>query len=266
MRPRLMMVSATSGPSAEAVAVASMTRRRSSTRPARHEGRARVWPGAMVTRLRQTRDVRQVAVPLLRVEAVANHEDVGDLASHVVEGDVGRARPALGHEGAGLDGGGAARMEVTEEIGEAEPARADPLHHEDVAPLQGLVEILADAHDAGGRDLAVGDDGDEIHGGRNGQRAQEVGEKNGGALEHADQVQRLVRIVGGDLSGEPRHLGADGLLVEERFAQARVENGHQAKRVAFTKARASSMDAGSTRPAVSHSSRHWEIVRMAWSS
>src|SRR5215468_8482225 len=267
MRPRLMMVSATFGPSAEAVAAANTTRtRRSSTRPARHDGRARLGPGAMVTRLRQTRDVGQVAVPLLRVEAIANHEDVGDLASHVVEGDVRRAQPALGHEGTGLDRGGAARLEVAEEIGEAEPARADPLHHEDVAPLQGLVEILADAHDARGPYLAVGDDGDEIHGGRNGKRAQEVGEKDSGALEHADQVQRLVRVVGGDLGGEPRHLGADGLLVEERLAQARVENGHQAKRVAFTKARASSMDAGSTRPAVSHSSRHWEIVRMAWSS
>src|SRR5215469_10059499 len=96
--------------------------------------------------------------------------------------------------------------------------------------------------------------------------AQEVGEKDGGALEHADQVQRLVCVVGGDLGGQARHLGAGGLLVEERLAQARVEDGHQAKRVAFTKARASSMDAGSTRPAVSHSSRHWEIVRMAWSS
>src|SRR5262249_32432686 len=137
MRPRLMMVFATSGPSAEAVAAASTTRtRRNSTRPARHEGQARGGPSAMVTRLRQTRDVGQVAVPLLRVEAVANHEDVGDLAPHVVEGDVGRAHPALGHESAGLDGGGAARLEVAEEIGEAEPARADPLHHEHVAPLQ----------------------------------------------------------------------------------------------------------------------------------
>ena len=53
---------------------------------------------------------------------------------------------------------------------------------------------------------------------------------------------------------------------ELALAQARVEDGHQAKRVAFTKARASSMEAGSTRPAVSHSSRHWEMVRMAWSS
>src|SRR5215475_4112240 len=265
MRPRLTMVLATSGPSAEADETTSTTRaRRSAVRPACRDEPARVWPIAL--RLRQTRDIGQVAIPLLGVEAIADHEDVGDLASHVVEGNVGPARSALGHEGAGLDGGGPARLEVAQEVGEAQAARSDPLHHEHVPAFQRLVEILADAHDAGGGDLAVGDDRDEVHGGGNGQRAQQVGEEYRGALQHPDQVHRLVRVVGGDLGGQARHLGADGLLVQQRLAEPRVKDGHQAKRVALTKARASSMAAGSTRPAVSHSSRHWEIVRMAWSS
>src|SRR5262244_393269 len=267
IRPRLTMVPATSAPSAEADETTSATRaRRSAVRPACRNEPARVWPGPIAPRLGQTRDIGQVAIALLGVQAIADHEDVGDLAPHVVEGDVGRARPALGHEGAGFDGGGPARLEVAQEVGEAQPARADPLHHEHVAAFQRLVEILADADNARGGDLAVGNDGDEIHGGGNGQRAQQIGEEDRGALQHPDQVHRLVRVVGGDLGSQARHLGADGLLVEQRLAEPRVEDGHQAKRVALTKARASSMAAGSTRPAVSHSSRHWEMVRMAWSS
>ena len=100
------------------------------------------------------------------------------------------------------------------------------------------------------------------HGGGYAEGAQEIGEKDRGTLEDSHQVKRPVRVVGGDLRGEPRHLGPDGLLVEEGRAHAVADRRHHANRVAFTNSRDCSMAAASTRPEVSHSSRHCEMVRI----
>src|SRR6266508_2788315 len=61
-------------------------------------------------------DVRQVAILLLRVEAVANDEDVRDLAPEVVQGDVCGPLATLRDERAGLQRGRPARLEVAQEI------------------------------------------------------------------------------------------------------------------------------------------------------
>src|SRR5215831_6928436 len=93
----------------------------------------------------QARDAGQVAITLVAIEPVADHEHVRDLAPHVVELHFRRLRPSLGEEGAHLERRWTARLEIAEEIGEGEPACADSLDHQHVLPLDGLVEVLFDA-------------------------------------------------------------------------------------------------------------------------
>src|SRR6266567_6554982 len=261
------MVSPTSGLSA---ASNGRTARESASRPstmvraARRLGViARVWsaPRREVKRSGETGDIGQVAVVLLGVEAVADHEDVGNLPSHIVQGDVGGSLATLGHEGARLDGGGSSGVKIPQEVGKAEAARADAFDHEHILALEGLVEILTDPHHPGGGDLPVGHHGDEVHGGGYAERAEEIREKDGGAFEDSHQMKRLVRVVCRDLRGEPCHLDPDRLLVEQRLAYSIADGRHHANRVAFTNSRDCSMAAASTRPEPSHSSRHCEMVR-----
>src|SRR4030095_14382417 len=136
MRPRLTMVSPTSGLSAAGAGSATgqkVRRPRAMVEATRRPGAfARGWSAAHreVTRSGEAGDIGQVPVVLLGVEAVADHEDVGNLAPHIVQGDLRRSLATLGHEGARLDGSGAPGLEVPQEIGEAEPARAAAFDHE----------------------------------------------------------------------------------------------------------------------------------------
>src|SRR5438034_11734892 len=129
------MVSPTSGLAAAgagSTAAQRVRRPRAMVRAARRPGAIpRAWSAARraVTRSGEAGDIGQVAVSLLGVEAVAHHEDVGNLASHIVQGDLRRSLATLGHEGARLDGGGAPCLKVPQEIGETESARADAFDH-----------------------------------------------------------------------------------------------------------------------------------------
>src|SRR5215831_376398 len=118
------------------------------------------WPGGP-PRSREPGDVGQVAVALLAVEAVADHEHVGDLPAHVIEPDVGGPGALLGEEGADPERRRVARLEVPQEVRQGEAARTDALDDQHVPPLDGVVEVLLDADDARGAGLRVGDDRDE---------------------------------------------------------------------------------------------------------
>src|SRR5262245_59842387 len=144
-----------------------------------------------VARSRERGDVRQVAVALVPVEAVADDEEVGDGEADVVEREVGRALTRLGEQRAHPERGGVTRLEVAQQIRQSEAARADALDHEDVPALDGLIEVLADARDAGGAALGVRHRRDEVEGSGNGELAHEVGDEQRRPLENGDQVQAL---------------------------------------------------------------------------
>src|SRR5262245_58894193 len=71
-----------------------------------------------VVRSRERGDVRQVAVVLVRIEAVADDEDVGNGETDVVEREIGRALARLGEQRAHAERGGVARLEVAQQIRE----------------------------------------------------------------------------------------------------------------------------------------------------
>src|SRR5262249_42810905 len=134
---------------------------------------------------------------------------------------------------------------------------ADALDHDDMAVLDGLVEVLSDADHPGRGDAGIGNDRDEVHGRGNGEGPDEIGRENGGALEDAAQVHRAVRVVLGDARAQTGHLELDGLLVEEDVADlgwphrlTRPQGG----RLSRTNARDRSTAAASARPVASSAS------------
>ena len=64
--------------------------------------------------------------------------------------DVDLAALGLGHQGADLEGGRLAGLEVPQQVLQREPGVDDVLDDQHVAPLDGHVEVLEDPHDAGG--------------------------------------------------------------------------------------------------------------------
>src|SRR5206468_9510983 len=91
-------------------------------------------------------DVRKISVALGEIEAVADHEPVGNLEPDVAADDVVLASVGLRQQGADVERSGLASFEVPEEIGKREARVDDVLDNEDVAALDRDVEVLEDSH------------------------------------------------------------------------------------------------------------------------
>src|SRR5512145_1298952 len=145
-----------------------LDRRVASSSSAPERRRMRIPLGALLRLSRQlvpeNADERQVAVPLREVQAVPDHEPVGDLEPDVAAVDVDLAALRLRQERADLERGRLPGLEVAEQVGERQARVDDVLDDEDVPALDGDVEVLEDANDAGGVDARpVARDGHEVH-------------------------------------------------------------------------------------------------------
>src|SRR5215217_3405232 len=98
----------------------------------------------------QNGDVRQVPVPLRKIEAVADHVPVRDLEPDVPDGHLDLAAAVLHEQRADLQRRGVAGAEVPEQVRQREARIDDVLEDQDVAALDVYVEILEDAHDTRG--------------------------------------------------------------------------------------------------------------------
>src|SRR6266545_559631 len=94
--------------------------------------------------------IRQVAVSLGKVKAVADHEPVRDLEADVAAVHLVLPSLRLGEEGADLERGRLARLQHPQHVGQRQARVDDVLDDADVAPLDGAVEVLEDPDDAGG--------------------------------------------------------------------------------------------------------------------
>jgi hypothetical protein len=91
------------------------------------------------------------------------------------------------------------------------------------APGDRRLEVLEDAHDAGGLGLRpVGGDGHEVDLARHVQAAHEVREEEDRALEHAHEHEFATGVVGGDLLAEGAHAVGELVLLDEDLAELRV--------------------------------------------
>src|SRR5205823_7422238 len=95
----------------------------------------------------QQMQVRQLAVPLLEVEAVADVELVGDDEAHVAHREIVDEAPVRPVEqGHGRDGGRATQLERAHEVVERQTGVDDVLDDQHVAAANVEIEILEHAN------------------------------------------------------------------------------------------------------------------------
>src|ERR1043166_6943161 len=107
----------------------------------------RGWASVIVSSFRREiavvlGDIRQVAVALPHVEAVADHEPVGNPESDVLQVGIDPLQPFLHQQRADLERGGMARPEVLAQVREREPGVDDVLDDQHVPVGEVDVEVL----------------------------------------------------------------------------------------------------------------------------
>src|SRR6266849_6366699 len=148
------------------------------------------------------RNVGQVAVLLVVVQAVADDEDRWNLEPLVAHVHRYLLNALLAHEGTDLEARRFARLQVFEEVEERQAGIDDVLDEQDVAPRDLEVEVLQDPHDAGGPGGgAVAGHGHEVELERQADLPGQVTHKNEGALEDTDQEQVTTPVILGDALG-----------------------------------------------------------------
>jgi len=148
-------------------------------------------------------DVEEIAVALGVVEAVADDEFVRDLETGVVGVDIGDAAVGLVKEDGDLEIFGFALLEDAEKVFEGHAGVEDVFDDDDGAAVDAGIEIAGESDLAAGvRALAVAGDGDEVEGNFAADLSGEVGQKEDGTFENADEVEGFVGKVGADLFGD----------------------------------------------------------------
>ena len=102
------------------------------------------------------------------------------------------------------------------QVAEGEAGVEDVFDEEDVFAFDRVVDVLDELDGTGGdTGAAVAGNGDEVEGVVDADGTREVGEKDGRALEDADENDGLAGVVAADLSAEGVDAVGDLLLGEE---------------------------------------------------
>src|SRR5207249_684776 len=153
----------------------------------------------------ERRDVGQVAVEAVVVEAVPDHEDVRDREPDVVEGDLRLATTGLVEKDARAQALRTARLERTFQRGQGEAGVDDVVDDEHVAARDVDAEVGDDPHRArGAGSRPVARRAEKIDGEIDRQPAHEVGDERHRALENADQHGIRPGVVAGDRAAARR--------------------------------------------------------------
>src|SRR3954471_10508015 len=186
----------------------------------RRRERARGFPRSVrVCSGLQRSDERQVAVLLRVVQAVADDELVGDVEAEVADVEVHLLDAFLAQERGDLERGGLASGEVPQQVFERQARVDDVLDDQDVEVAEVVIEVLEDAHDAGGLGgRAVGRDRHEVELQRQVDVPREIGHHDERALQDTDEEQAPVAVVDRDLRAHLGELRLDlGLGDEDRL-------------------------------------------------
>src|SRR5271157_728148 len=177
------------------------------------------------------RYVTQIPVELIVVESETDHEAVGYFETPVVHRDLHDAARGPVQKRAHRQRIGSPPRQVLQEVAQRETGVHDVLHQEDVLALDGLVQVLGDAHHARGAAL-VREAGDrqEVHLHRDVDVAGQRGEEKDGALEHAHQLQNAAGVMVRDFGGYLADPLVDLLLGEEHARQAGKHGAHTSTR------------------------------------
>ncbi len=131
-------------------------------------------------------DVRQVAIPLIQIEAVADDEDVVDGEAQVVDGNFDFAGRRFVQKCTELDGSGAAKSEEIQDRTQRVAGIDDVFDQQDVASAYRHLDVFANPHLTRGRAAAVARGLEEIDRYRDLDPFEELHEKEHGSLEDPD--------------------------------------------------------------------------------
>ncbi len=159
-----------------------------------------------MARLADHVQVRQRAVALVEIEAVADEELVGDDEADVAHGQVVHQPPVGTVEERRCDERGRlAKPERLAEVAQGQPRVDDVLDDDQVAAFELGVEILEQADSVRAARLDAGPVAgqlDEVDGVDDRQRAREVGEEDQARLQRADEQRLAAGVVARDLGAE----------------------------------------------------------------
>src|SRR5918999_2725900 len=140
-------------------------------------------------------DIGQIAVAALEVEPVADHEDVRYLKPSSLQGHWDDPPDALVEQRHGLERSWAALCKGPSQVVERQPRVHDVFDQQHVPTRDVALEVLYELHDSRLRPgSGVGGDGDEVHHHLRVEGAQQVGEKQGRPLQHADHHEWLAAV------------------------------------------------------------------------
>ena len=177
-------------------------------------------------------DVRQVAVALGVVHAIADDKEVGDGESDIIGVDLFEAAGGLVKQGSDAERFWMLLEKQLAQVAEGEAGIENVFDDENVFALDGLVEIFDQLDCAGGAiAFAVAGGGDEIKGRVDLDGPGEIGKEGRGALEHADHDELFAVQVLGDLGA---HFGdpVSNLLTGVEDLKAFIRDGSHADSIA----------------------------------
>lgn len=137
-------------------------------------------------------DVGQVVVPAFVIQAVADHEHIGDIKAVVVDRHIDRARTTLGQERTDLDRLGAQLAQMLEEPRDRQSGIDDVLDDDDIASLDVGLDVTLDGDLATGLGAFHAGQPDELTLDVDGHVADQVTVETVRSLQDADQDRRLL--------------------------------------------------------------------------
>jgi hypothetical protein len=171
-------------------------------------------------------DVREVAVALVQVEAVADEELVGNGEADVAHREVlDEAAIRAVEQGDGRHRARVAEQQRLAQVVHRQPGVDDVLDDQDVAAVDAGVEILEQPDSALRGAVGapvIGRKLDEVEVVEDRRRAREIGEEDEAGLERRDEQRLEAVVVGRDLRAELRDAALDLLAAEVDLANAGV--------------------------------------------
>jgi hypothetical protein len=169
--------------------------------------------------------VREVAVPLGDVEAVADEELIRDREADVPDRQV-VDEPAVGtvEQRHRRQRAGSAEHEAAHQVAQRQPGVDDVLDDDDVPAVDARVQVLDEPDRRRAARLVRGVAGelDEVDVVEDRDRARQVGQEDEARLQGRDQERLPALVVGGDLGAQLGDTGGDLIGGEIDLADARI--------------------------------------------
>src|SRR6185312_13268757 len=161
-------------------------------------------------------DIRQIAVPLGEVHAVSDDKLVGNGEADVIGVDLFEAARGLVEQRGDAQRAWVVPLEQAAQEVQRQAGIQDVFYEDDVLTFDGLIEVLDELDGAAAAlPFAVAGNGHEIEGVVDRNAARQIRQKNGCALEDADENDLFARVIPIDLPAHLHDTLANAFAAEE---------------------------------------------------